>query len=165
MVLLVLPSCVDSFVLHTRYSVAKHLHAGKGFAPVPNTKKALEKIPTREPKESVPCGCGSGNTYSSCCGRFHSGEATVNSALDVLRSRFTAYKYRLPEYLIRTSLKFQKDQVDNTVPLSKKLSEAKVAEKKEKEELLKFIDSYEFDDLTVGAVTEVSNCKTRRELL
>lgn len=60
---------------------------GQGFAPI-----SIKGPSTRVPADSEQCGCSSGKTYGTCCGRFHRGIESVGSPEDVLRSRFTAYK-------------------------------------------------------------------------
>jgi len=47
------------------------------------------------------CPCSSGLPYAECCGPLHSGEAAA-TALDLMRSRFSAYALALPDYLLST---------------------------------------------------------------
>lgn len=49
-----------------------------------------------------PCPCGSGKTYANCCRRFHQG-ALPDSALLLMRSRYSAYALGIPEYIIHTT--------------------------------------------------------------
>lgn len=46
------------------------------------------------------CLCGSGKTYSDCCGHYHSGELSPPTAEALMRSRFTAYARRDIDYLL-----------------------------------------------------------------
>ena len=48
------------------------------------------------------CPCTSGNTYKTCCRRFHEGVLPEN-ALELMRSRFAAYALNLPDYIIETT--------------------------------------------------------------
>ena len=50
--------------------------------------------------ESTLCLCGSGLTYSECCGLYHGGEQTPPTAEALMRSRFTAYARRDVDYLL-----------------------------------------------------------------
>lgn len=50
-----------------------------------------------------PCPCGSGESYEHCCRRFHRGEDQPKDALQLMRSRYSAYVLDLPEYLIKTT--------------------------------------------------------------
>ena len=48
------------------------------------------------------CPCCSGNTYAQCCGRFHEG-ATPENALQLMRSRYSAYALNIPDYIVKTT--------------------------------------------------------------
>ncbi|PPF40333.1 YchJ family protein [Pseudoclavibacter sp. AY1H1] len=48
-----------------------------------------------------PCPCGSGATYAECCGVFHAG-APAPTAEALMRSRYSAFARRLPDYLNAT---------------------------------------------------------------
>ncbi len=48
-----------------------------------------------------PCPCGSGVTYAECCGVFHAG-APAPTAEALMRSRYSAFARRLPDYLNAT---------------------------------------------------------------
>lgn len=48
------------------------------------------------------CPCGSGDTYTDCCGRFHSGEASAPTAGALMRSRFSAFAVADASYLFST---------------------------------------------------------------
>lgn len=48
------------------------------------------------------CPCYSGETYGKCCKRLHDGELPEN-ALQLMRSRYSAYALNIPEYIIKTS--------------------------------------------------------------
>ncbi|MFC7449835.1 YchJ family protein [Rhodococcus daqingensis] len=49
-----------------------------------------------------PCPCLSGDTYGSCCGRFHSGETEAPTAERLMRSRYSAFAVGATDYLRRT---------------------------------------------------------------
>lgn len=48
------------------------------------------------------CMCLSGEAYSMCCGRFHSGEAEAATAEQLMRSRYSAFVLLDGPYLLRT---------------------------------------------------------------
>jgi SEC-C motif-containing protein len=48
------------------------------------------------------CPCGSGKDYIECCKPFHDGDWAQN-ALQLMRSRYTAYALILPRYIIETT--------------------------------------------------------------
>jgi len=47
-----------------------------------------------------PCPCGRAD-YAACCGRYHGGLAAPD-AESLMRSRYSAFVLRLPEYLLET---------------------------------------------------------------
>lgn len=49
------------------------------------------------------CPCGSGESYEHCCRRFHRGDELPKDALQLMRSRYSAYVLNLPEYLVKTT--------------------------------------------------------------
>lgn len=55
--------------------------------------------PTRIPDR---CPCLSGNTYTDCCGRFHTGTAVPSTAELLMRSRYSAFAVADERYLLRT---------------------------------------------------------------
>jgi SEC-C motif-containing protein len=48
------------------------------------------------------CPCGSGFEYAGCCGRLHSGSATAQTALELMRSRYSAFAVHDADYLMAT---------------------------------------------------------------
>ena len=48
------------------------------------------------------CHCLSGEAYTECCGRFHSGGAEAATAEQLMRSRYTAFALLNAEYLRKT---------------------------------------------------------------
>jgi SEC-C motif domain protein len=48
------------------------------------------------------CPCGSGKTYIACCGALHSGTATARTALELMRSRYSAFVVLDAGYLLAT---------------------------------------------------------------
>jgi uncharacterized protein YchJ len=58
---------------------------------------------SRLPSAETLCACASGRSYAICCRRFHTDSTGPAAALDLLRSRYSAYAYRLPAYIMRTT--------------------------------------------------------------
>jgi SEC-C motif domain protein len=52
--------------------------------------------------KEFPCPCGTEKTYKNCCKRYHEGE-NAESALILMRSRYSAYALHLIDYIIRTT--------------------------------------------------------------
>ncbi|WP_028267676.1 YchJ family protein [Arthrobacter sp. MA-N2] len=48
------------------------------------------------------CPCLSGEQYTECCGRFHSGETDAPTAEQLMRSRYSAFAVLDSDYLLRT---------------------------------------------------------------
>ncbi len=55
------------------------------------------------------CYCDSEQSYEACCGRFIEGEALPQSAVELMRSRYTAYVLRRGTYLYKTCSQALKD--------------------------------------------------------
>ncbi len=49
-----------------------------------------------------PCPCGSGDSYADCCLPLHSGERGAETALALMRSRFSAFALGDASYLLTT---------------------------------------------------------------
>ncbi len=63
--------------------------------------KNSEKIP-RE-REAGLCPCKSRASYADCCMRFHYGRANPETALELMRARYSAYFFRIAEFLVATT--------------------------------------------------------------
>ncbi len=59
------------------------------------------KVP-REREESL-CPCKSRRSYKTCCMPFHYGRAKPHTAEQLMRSRYSAYFFRLIDYLVDTT--------------------------------------------------------------
>lgn len=67
------------------------------------------------------CPCTSGDSYKSCCRRFHRG-VPVENALELMRSRFSAYALNLPEYIVETTHPASPEFSSNLFSWKRKLS-------------------------------------------
>lgn len=106
--------------------------ASKGFGS-PSSGLKFTRAPSNDEK---PCDCGSGNQYKDCCAAHHeAGSAPTPQAL--LRARYTAFKYRLPDFLMAT-----------TNPEGSEYQRDLVVWRKQ---LLKFCDSLCFEGLQINS--------------
>lgn len=46
------------------------------------------------------CPCGSGKSYNDCCRDYHIGKANPQTAEQLMRSRYSAFFFRLADYLV-----------------------------------------------------------------
>lgn len=60
-----------------------------------------EKIP--KVRDASLCPCKSRVSYGECCGPFHKRHATPETAEQLMRSRYSAYFFRLIDYLVDTT--------------------------------------------------------------
>ena len=51
--------------------------------------------------DKLPCPCGKGNSYESCCGPLHRGGVAADAEA-LMRSRYSAYVLHLEPYLLST---------------------------------------------------------------
>jgi hypothetical protein len=59
---------------------------------------------TRTPKDpEVSCACGSKRTYGNCCKKFHDSGEAPDDPVNLIRARYSAFAYRLPGYIMRTT--------------------------------------------------------------
>lgn len=79
-----------------------------------------EKIPRI--REASPCPCGSEHSYDSCCMPFHYGRTKPGTAEQLMRSRYSAYFFRLSDYLVEST------HPDNRTPKLKEEFESNIHE-------------------------------------
>ncbi len=53
-------------------------------------------------RENNPCPCGTGQSFQVCCGELISNKRQARTAVELMRSRFTANRLKNIEYLLRT---------------------------------------------------------------
>jgi SEC-C motif domain protein len=69
-------------------------------APGPMVYQAA-RLPANPKKDK--CACGSGLSYDRCCSQWHKkGEGPIDPIL-LIKSRYSAFAYNLPEYIIKTT--------------------------------------------------------------
>jgi SEC-C motif-containing protein len=96
----------------------------KGFAPPPlNYEQVLSQFRTRVPEDadSQQCPCGTGKMYKECCAPFHRGEP-CKTMTDVLRSRYTAFTWRLIGHVIETTDKTSRDYTEDKISWAKNMN-------------------------------------------
>lgn len=54
-------------------------------------------------RETSLCPCKSRNSYATCCMPYHHGKAKPTTAEQLMRSRYSAYFFRNPDYLVETT--------------------------------------------------------------
>lgn len=116
---------------------------GVGFGaakPAPPTlQDVCGAMPKRLPKDfSAPCACGLGETYSACCRPYHTYEKGAETAAACLRARYSAYAYRLVEYVIASTDRSSSAYMKDDIKWANKLSKASM------------FDRYTFVKLEVG---------------
>lgn len=55
------------------------------------------------PSPDANCACASDKPYGKCCRRYHTAQSVPSEAEQLLRSRYSAYAYRLPSYIMKTT--------------------------------------------------------------
>jgi SEC-C motif-containing protein len=115
--------------------------SNKGFgAAPPSLDEVAQKFKTRLPEDpdNLPCPCGSGDVYASCCAPYHRREKLPETPLRVLQSRYSAFAWRLVPYIIETTHPTCRDYRDNKVNWAKDLNNGGM------------FDSFEFVELKAG---------------
>ncbi len=84
------------------------------------------------------CPCGSGKKYKECCFKFHKGSNPKN-ALELMKSRFSAYAVGEANYIIKTTHKNSPHFEENKKEWIKSIKEFSKSEFK-KLEIINFID-------------------------
>ncbi|KAG8470383.1 hypothetical protein KFE25_008804 [Diacronema lutheri] len=122
--------------------------SGKGFgSKPPSLGDVIRATKTRAPADaaSTPCACGSGAAYAACCQPYHDGEAVATTAERLVRTRYTAFCYRLPAYIVSTTHPTNRDFNPNAVDAVRALDRRGM------------FDSFEFVGLEIGSVEEQSS--------
>ena len=130
---------------------------GFGLAP-PTLEELVSKFQTRFPNEyyendaneSFPCKCNSGKSYKDCCQFYHTAleeslSLEKHTPVDLLRSRYTAFAYRLPLYIMESTHETCRDYRNDRIAWVKDLNKSGM------------FDSYEFIGLENIGEIEYSN--------
>lgn len=115
---------------------------GRGFGLTPRSLNY-----DRLPKPDAACECGSGEAYGRCCAVYHGAGSVTASPETLVRARFTAFRYRLPDFLMQT-----------TDPQGSEWDSDPAAWKRS---LLGFCDDFEFQKLHVLETTMAAGDKAQ----
>ncbi len=89
---------------------------------------------------NASCPCGSGKKYKQCCRRFHQG-AVAKDALELMKSRYSAYAARESAYIIKTTHPNNPDFSTDTREWKKSIESFCKNETFDKLEILEYIES------------------------
>jgi len=110
-----------------------------------------------------PCPCCSGKTYAECCKRLHEG-TLAKDALELMRSRYTAYALNLPDYIIATTHPGSPHYSENKFSWKRSLSKFSSASQFHKLKILDFKERKSLATVTFTAyVSEDSHDSTFTE--
>ena len=128
----------------------------KGFgAPPPSFDEVMSKFRTRVPEnpDAQPCPCGgrsdTDKLYGDCCGPLHRGERLALTMTDVLRSRYSAFSWRLARYIIESTHETCRDYLEDKTAWANSLNKYGM------------FDSFEFVKLEPGP--EETSTETENE--
>jgi uncharacterized protein YchJ len=68
------------------------------------------------------CPCCSGKAYNACCKPFHEG-AKPENALQLMRSRYSAYALNIPDYIVATTHPANPQYSENTFSWKRSISQ------------------------------------------
>ena len=115
---------------------------GAGFGQSNQPKVEELEFPSRIPPNALeqPCPCGTieGALYKDCCAPFHNKEQLPQSPREVLKTRYSAFAWRMPLYVIETTHSACRDFKKDKIKWSKELNRNGM------------FDSYDFVKLDVG---------------
>lgn len=100
----------------------------RGFGGFLSNSSANSKFMDSLPSPDATCACGTDKPYGKCCRRFHTAQSFPQLPEELLRSRYSAYAYRLPSYVMKTT----------------HTSMAELDRRKWKREILNFCKEYQF---------------------
>ncbi|KAL1527777.1 hypothetical protein AB1Y20_009162 [Prymnesium parvum] len=130
--------------------------AAGGFGAAKAAPLSLDDVvatfPNRLPSRAdVCCPCGTGDSYEACCQPYHLGVKVAETPERCLRSRYSAFCYRLPKYIISTTAKSNSDWQADKVKWARRLH---------KEQMF---DSFEFVSLEI--VDQAEGASEREALI
>ena len=128
---------LNGYAAKAKKTEQKKVSKGQGFG-----KPKDKLLYDRKPPADAPCACGSGKPFDPCCAPLLDGIRLSATPEELVRSRYCAYRYRVPDYLISTTDP-EGDEWD-------------ADQSKWKRSLLTFCDDFEFQGLEVGETKEGS---------
>lgn len=108
-------------------------------------------------KNLKSCPCCSGKTYDLCCRVFHQGTLPSN-ALELMRSRYSAYALDLPDYIVDTTHPGSPQYVEDRADWKRKISAFSRNSKFTKLEVLDFKEKG-----TVATVTFIAHITQKKQ--
>ena len=123
---------LNGYAAKAKKTEQKKVSKGQGFG-----KPKDKLLYDRKPPADAPCACGSGKPFDPCCAPLLDGIRLSATPEELVRSRYCAYRYRVPDYLISTTDP-EGDEWD-------------ADQSKWKRSLLTFCDDFEFQGLEVLA--------------
>lgn len=87
-----------------------------------------------------PCPCGSPLKYKRCCKVFHDNIKNPLNALELMKSRFSAYAFKQYNYIIKTTHKENQDYSENVLEWKKEIEIFSSNTDFDKLEILEFIE-------------------------
>jgi len=85
------------------------------------------------------CPCGSGQKYKKCCKLFHNGKVAKN-ALELMRSRYSAYVVGDTKYIMKTTHPANHDYKENSDEWAKSIEEFTQETEFKRLDILEFIN-------------------------
>ena len=86
------------------------------------------------------CPCGSPLKYKKCCKVFHDNIKNPLNALELMKSRFSAYAFKQSNYIIKTTHKENQDYSENILEWKKEIEIFSSNTDFDKLEILEFIE-------------------------
>jgi SEC-C motif-containing protein len=114
---------------------------GKGFGfKQPTLADVVASMKSRLPEhpESTMCACGSNEPYGACCEPYHLGFRVAKSCERLIRTRYSAFAYRQPVYIVNTTHPVNRDYRADTIEWVELLDARGM------------FDSFEFESLVIG---------------
>jgi len=96
------------------------------------------------------CPCGSQKKYKNCCRKFHFGEEPQN-ALELMKSRYSAFASNVSEYIMKTTHRENPDFTHDTQSWKKSIHDFFDHSEFRKLEILDFIDGEDLAYVTFKA--------------
>lgn len=87
------------------------------------------------------CPCGSTKKYKKCCKLFHDNINNPLNALELMKSRFSAYAFKNSEYIIKTTAKENPDYSENRLNWKKDIEIFSSITTFRNLEIIEFIDA------------------------
>ncbi len=107
-------------------------------------------------KRTNECPCGNGKTYENCCKKYHCG-AVPSNALDLMRSRYSAYALNVPDYIIKTTHPASPQHHENRLMWRQSISKFSKSSSYDKLEILDFKENRSIANVTFTAYIRQNN--------